>query len=116
MRRSAVAALTLGAVGALGLAATGDSFAGTPAAPPLDDPTIVAIFDAANTADIETGSLAAERGQSREVREFGAMLAHDHQYVRQLGRDLARKLNVTPTPPAQDLERKLGGTSSASQK
>jgi putative membrane protein len=69
---------------------------------PLDDPTIVAIFDAANTADIETGSLAAERGHSKEVRDFGAMLARDHRQVRQLGRDLAAKLGVTPTPPKDD--------------
>ena len=69
---------------------------------PLDDPTIVAIFDAANTADIETGQLAAERGQAKEVREFGAMLARDHQQVRQQGRDLAARLGVTPTPPADD--------------
>lgn len=65
----------------------------------LDDATIVAIFDAANTADVETGNLAAERGQSKEVRDFGAMLARDHKQVRQLGRDLATKLGVTPTPP-----------------
>jgi putative membrane protein len=69
---------------------------------PLDDPTIVAIFDAANTADIETGALAAERGASKEVREFGAMLARDHRHVRTLGRDLATKLGVTPTPPKDD--------------
>ena len=65
----------------------------------LDDPTIVAIFDAANTWDIETGALAAERGRSKQVRDFGAMLARDHRAVRQQGRDLARKLAVTPTPP-----------------
>ena len=69
---------------------------------PLDDATIVAIFDAANTADIETGTLAVERGQSREVRDYGAMLVRDHTAVRQMGRDLARKLGVTPTPPADD--------------
>lgn len=66
----------------------------------LDDATIIAIFDAANTADIETGTLAATRGGSAEVREFGRMLARDHAQVRQLGRDLAAKLAVTPTPPA----------------
>jgi putative membrane protein len=71
-------------------------------APVLDDPTIVAIFDNANTADIETGKLAAERGQSDEVRQFGAMLARDHEMVRQQGRDLAKKLGVTPTAPAGD--------------
>lgn len=72
------------------------------AAAPLDDPTIVAIFDNANTADIETGKLAAERAHSKEVRQFGAMLARDHAMVRQQGRDLAKKLGVSPTPPAGD--------------
>jgi putative membrane protein len=65
----------------------------------LDDPTIVAIFDAANTWDMETGALAAKRGRSAEVRSFGAMLVKAHRGVRQEGRDLARKLKVTPTPP-----------------
>lgn len=68
----------------------------------LDDATIVAIFDAANSADIETGKLAADRAKSKEVREFGAMIARDHASVRQMGRDLAKKLGVTPTPPAPD--------------
>lgn len=75
---------------------------GAKPAPELDDATIVAIFDAANTADIETGNLAAQRGASKEVRDFGAMLARDHDAVRKLGRDLATKLGVTPTPPADD--------------
>lgn len=65
----------------------------------LDDPTIVAIFDAANTWDIETGALAGKRGTSVEVRRFGRMLMRDHAEVRQQGRDLARKLGVHPTPP-----------------
>src|ERR1051325_3257212 len=67
--------------------------------PKLNDPTIVAIFDAANTWDIETGQLAAEKGTSKEVRDFGAMLARDHANVRQQGRDLAKKLGGTATPP-----------------
>ena len=70
--------------------------------PALDDATIVAIFDAANTADIETGQLAAERGSSKDVRDFGVMLVRDHKMVRQQGRDLAKRLGVTPTPPADD--------------
>jgi putative membrane protein len=68
----------------------------------LDDATIVAIFDAANTADIETGTLAATRGSTKEVRDFGAMLERDHKAVRQQGRDLAKKLGVVPTPPKDD--------------
>lgn len=65
----------------------------------LDDPTIVAIFDAANTYDMETGSLAVSKGHSRAVRDFGAMLVRDHRNVRTQGRELAKSLHVTPTPP-----------------
>ena len=89
---------TIPLVAALALVA-GTAVAARPALAQVDDPTICAIFDAANTWDIQTGQLAAERGSSKEVRDFGAMLARDHKQVRQLGRDLATKLHVTPTPP-----------------
>lgn len=72
------------------------------AAQTLNDPTIVAIFDEANTADIESGELAAKWGSTKAIRAFGAMLARDHKAVRQQGRDLAKKLGVTPTPPTPD--------------
>jgi putative membrane protein len=65
----------------------------------LDDPTIVAIFDAANTWDIETGTIAEQKATTKQVRDYGEMIARDHKAVRQLGRDLAAKLGVTPTPP-----------------
>ncbi len=65
----------------------------------LDDPTIVAIFDAANSWDMETGALAAKKGTTQAVRDYGEMIARDHKAVRQMGRDLATKLGVTPTPP-----------------
>ena len=86
MRRTAITTVCTLAAAALATAATPPLGAATQA---LDDPTIVAIFDAANTADIETGTLAAERGASKEVRDFGSMLVRDHKQVRQLGRDLA---------------------------
>ena len=72
--------------------------AGKPA-PALDDATIVAIFDAANTYDMETGALAAKKGSTQAVRDFGKQLTGDHTTVRQQGRDLATHLHVTPTPP-----------------
>lgn len=68
-------------------------------APALDDAGIVAIFDLANTADIETGALGAKRAQNKEVRDYGAMLSQVHTEVRQKGRDLAKKLGVTPKLP-----------------
>jgi predicted outer membrane protein len=44
--------------------------------PALDDAMIVTILDNANTADIETGRLAAQRGHANEVRQFGAIQPH----------------------------------------
>jgi putative membrane protein len=70
--------------------------------PAIDDPTIVAIFDAANTWDIEAAQVALQKSHSKDVRSFAKMMAHDHKAVRQMGRDLAKKLKVTPTPPGKD--------------
>ena len=98
MQVRTLAVLAAGLVATLAISTSGSA----QKASGLDDPTIVAIFDAANTADIETGELAAKRGSSQEVRDFGAMLARDHKMVRSQGRDLAAKLGVTPTPPKPD--------------
>lgn len=65
----------------------------------MDDPTICAIFDAANTWDIETSDIAITKGSTKEVRDLAAMFSRDHKAVRQQGRDLVKKLSVTPTPP-----------------
>jgi putative membrane protein len=72
------------------------------AAGALDDATILAIFDQANTADIVTGRLGAKYGASEEVRALGKMVATDHVAVQQMGRDLAKKLKLMPTPPDND--------------
>lgn len=82
----------------------------------LDDATIVAIFDAANTADMETAALGAERARDPRVKELGQMFARDHQQVRQQGRDLAKKLGVTPTPPKDDQSAKDHAAAMASLK
>lgn len=59
----------------------------------------MAIFDAANTYDIETSGLALEQSHTKSVRELATQFVNDHRAVRQQGRDLAKKLSVTPTPP-----------------
>ena len=102
MRRKTFLMLAAAAAGSLVISAAASANPVDGDGRALDDPTIVAIFDAANTAEIETGQLAIERGQSAEVRAFGAMLVRDHTMVRQQGRDLAKKLGVTPTPPKPD--------------
>jgi putative membrane protein len=67
----------------------------------LDDPTIVAIFDAANTYDIETSQLALQKSKNPRVRRLARQFMNDHTNVRQQGRDLAKRLGVTPTPPQE---------------
>ena len=76
------------------------------ASPAIDDAAIVGIFDAANTWDIATGSLAEKKATRQDVKDLGAMLARDHKSVQQQGRDLAAKLGVKPTPVAADFALK----------
>jgi putative membrane protein len=103
MRRSAVAVALVAAAMATSVAiAQGFARPDTPSPAPLDDAAIVAIFDLANTADIETGRLGAERASNKEVRDYGTMLSQVHTEVRQKGRDLAKKLGVKPVLPADN--------------
>ena len=74
----------------------------TGAAGVLDDATILAIYDQANAADIVTGRLAVKYGASEDVRALGRMVATDHVAAQQMGRDLAAKLKIVPTPPDND--------------
>jgi putative membrane protein len=72
------------------------------AKPAIDDAAIVGIFDAANSWDVSTGGLAATKATRQDVKDFGKMLSQVHAQVQQQGRDLAKKLGVTPTPVAKD--------------
>jgi len=92
--RRLVAYSSLASLGALGAAALSAQSKG------IDDPTIVAIFDAANTYDIEAAALAEKKTKNHDIHEFAEMLQRDHKAVRQQGRDLAASLKVTPTPPS----------------
>ena len=80
----------------------GASPAAPAANPALDDATIVAIFDAANGYDIETSRLALQKSHTEAVRNLAQQFSHDHTAVRQQGRDLAKRLHVTPTPPEEN--------------
>lgn len=108
----AIAAITASAIGFVPLAAqtvhatpavlVATSHTASHSVAPLDDATIVAIFDAANTWDIDLGNLALKKSHNADVRTFADMMVRDHSAARKLGRDLAHKLNVTPTPPGKD--------------
>ena len=68
----------------------------------LSDAEIFAIFDQANTADIETGQLGILKGDSDAVRELGKMVVRDHTAVRQMARDIAKDISLTPKLPQGD--------------
>ena len=94
---------SLGAIGLAGVLTLAPRASRAQAPAPraaLDDPTIVAIFDAANSWDMETGEIGARKATTKALRDFAAQLVRDHRAVRQQGRDLAAKLGVTPMPPA----------------
>lgn len=74
------------------------------AAPPaLTDANIVFILDGANAADSARGTLAASKGTSNDVKDFGKMMAGEHHALRQQGQELATKLGVAPMAPSGDM-------------
>jgi putative membrane protein len=72
------------------------------AAPAMTDANIFAVLDAANVADSSDGSVAASKGTSADVKAFGREMMKDHHALRAEGQALAKKLNITPEPPAGD--------------
>jgi putative membrane protein len=66
------------------------------------DANIVAILDEANMADSAAGAIAATKGTSSAVRDFGKRMMRDHHALRAQSEALAKKLKVTPTPPSDD--------------
>jgi putative membrane protein len=101
MRKTAAFTALIAAV-TVGILATRAETRPAPEHPALDDAAIVAIFDLANKADIETGLLATKRATSKEIRDFGRMLSDVHTAVRQQGGELAKKLAVVPVLPKGD--------------
>lgn len=74
----------------------------TAAAPQLNDANIAALLDEANAGDSAAGSVAEKKGTNAQVKEFGRTMVRDHHMLRKQGQDLAKKLNLTPQPPAND--------------
>ena len=92
---------------AAGSATAGDTTAmnetaAAPAAPALSDANIFALLDHANQADSAAGAVAAKKATNPDVKQYARMMMADHHKLRQQGEDLAKKLNVTPQPPADD--------------
>lgn len=88
----------------------------TPPPPPTDttaaapagavsDAQIAAIVLAANSVDSTAGALAAQKGTSNDVKQFGQRMVTDHGGVNKQAVDLAGRLNLTPeqNPTSQQL-------------
>jgi putative membrane protein len=83
------------------VAATATS-AMTPTAPAMSDGNVLAMLDEANVADSTTGSIAAAKGTSADVKAYGRDMMRDHHALRVDGQDLAKKSNISPAMPAGD--------------
>jgi putative membrane protein len=68
----------------------------------MTDANIVALLDEANKADSAAGAYAVGKAASADVKAFAKMMMGEHHALRVQGQALAKKLNVTPEPPADD--------------
>lgn len=68
----------------------------------LTDPNIVALLDEANAADSTAAAYALTKATNPDVRAFAKMMMGEHHALRLQGQQLAKKLNLTPEPPADD--------------
>jgi putative membrane protein len=68
----------------------------------ITDANIVYILDQANAADSARGHLAATKGTSTDVRQFGKLMAGEHHALRGEGIRLAKKLGVAQQAPPDD--------------
>jgi putative membrane protein len=73
----------------------------TPVSRPLDDPTALATFEALVNYDIGTAGIAATKSTKSDVREVANTFVQGHKGLLQQTRDLAKTLNMTPTPPKE---------------
>ena len=75
------------------------------AAPAINDAQIAHIVVTADAIDSTAGALAAQKGSSKEVKDFGKMMVTDHGAVNKQAVALATKLSVTPED--NDVSRQL---------
>jgi putative membrane protein len=100
--------------------AKASSAAPAPAPAALTDTSILGMLDELNAADSTNGSIAATKGTNSAVKSFGKDMMRDHHKLRASGQALAKKLNITPAPPANDTLpatiKKIGDTLNATPK
>jgi putative membrane protein len=105
----AVAVLAIGACGRKSDGAADSAIPvapGDPAAPGTaatwSDANIFALLDEVNVGDSTHGAIAATKGTSSAIRDFGKQMMRDHHSLRVQGEALAKRLAITPAAPAGD--------------
>jgi len=73
-------------------------------AAPITDANILAALDEGDSAEIALGKLALVKSKNGEVKGFAKMMIADHGKMKKDKEALAKKLNITPQPPANDPE------------
>ncbi|MGN6392105.1 MAG: DUF4142 domain-containing protein [Gemmatimonadales bacterium] len=76
----------------------------------LTDANIVALLDEANKADSAAGAYALTKAHDAGVKTFAKMMMGEHHALRVQGQALAKKLGITPQPPANDPVAAAGKT------
>lgn len=88
--------------GATGMAVPSDTSGAATAHTRYTDANIVALLDEANKADSAAGAFALGKAADPGVKAFGKLMMGDHHALRVQGQALAKKLKITPEPPAND--------------
>jgi putative membrane protein len=63
---------------------------------PYSDGQIASITDAANTSEVEQGTLAQSKARDARVKKFAAMMIVDHSQAKKQQADLLTRLGITP--------------------
>jgi putative membrane protein len=82
-------------------------------APALSDAQIVAITDAANTAEIDAAKVALSKSKNSRVKKFAQMMIDHHGKAKQDGAKLMTKHGLTPSESAKLGELKSEATKSS---
>ncbi len=71
-------------------------------APAMTDANIFAKLDEANSGEVSMAKVMLGKTKSADVKAFANLMVTDHTKLKNGGAALAKKLNITPMPPAND--------------
>ncbi len=76
-----------------------DSIAAAAAAS-MDEPQVLGLLEHVHASDSALGSLGAQYGSTREIKDFGLMITREHHALRRDAQQLAVGLRLAPRAPS----------------